>query len=49
MAEKEELSLRPTRASCRLIDLKPMQQIRAYNVVDCKAMLEVVRYLRERY
>ena len=33
----------------RLIDLDLMQQIRDYNEVDCKAMMEIVRYLREHH
>ena len=30
----------------RLLDLELMQEIRDYNEVDCKAMMEIVRYLR---
>ena len=33
----------------RLMDLAQMQEIRDYNEVDCKAMMEVVRYLREHH
>ncbi len=32
-----------------LIDLELMQEIRDYNEVDCKVMMEVVQYLRERH
>ena len=34
------------RAGKRLVDLKLMEQIVACNEVDCKVMMEVVRYLR---
>lgn len=34
------------RLSCRLIDIELMQDISSYNEVDCKAMMEIVRYLR---
>ena len=34
------------RRGCTLLDLELMQQIRAYNEVDCEAMMEIVRYLR---
>ena len=37
------------RRRCRLIDVELMQDIRAYNEVDCKAMMEIVRYLREEH
>ena len=30
----------------RLLNLELMQEIRDYNEVDCKAMMEIVRYLR---
>ena len=33
----------------RLIDLDLMHEIRDYNEVDCKAMMEIVRYLREHH
>ncbi len=33
----------------RLIDLDLMQQIRDYNEVDCKVMMEIVYYLREHH
>ena len=29
-----------------MLDLELMQQIRGYNEIDCKAMMEIVRYLR---
>ena len=32
-----------------MLDLELMQQIRDYNEVDCKAMLELVRYLRRNH
>ena len=32
-----------------MLDLELMQQIRDYNAVDCKAMLELVRYLRRNH
>jgi hypothetical protein len=32
-----------------LIDLELMQEIRDYNEVDCKVIMEVVQYLRERH
>ena len=38
-----------TRLGCSLLGLELMQQIRAYNEVDFKAMMEIVRYLRERH
>jgi len=34
---------------CRMMDLDLMQQIGAYNEVDCRAMMEIVRYLRLRH
>ncbi len=33
----------------KLLDLDLMQEIRAYNEVDCKAMMEIVYYLREHH
>ncbi len=33
----------------RLIDVELMQEIRAYNEVDCKAMMAIVRYLHEEH
>ena len=33
----------------RLLDIDLMKEIRAYNEVDCKAMMEIVRYLRENH
>lgn len=33
----------------KLMDLDLMQEIRDYNEVDCKAMMEVVRHLRENH
>ena len=33
----------------RLMDLDLMKEIRDYNEVDCKAMMEIVRYLRENH
>ena len=33
----------------RLMDLDLMKEIRDYNQVDCKAMMEIVRYLRENH
>ncbi len=33
----------------RLMDLDLMGEIRDYNEVDCKAMMEIVRYLREHH
>ena len=33
----------------RLIDLDLMQEIRDYNEVDCRAMMEIVRYLRDHH
>ena len=33
----------------RLIDLELMQEIRDYNEIDCKAMFEIVRYLRDNH
>jgi len=37
------------RPGCRLIDLPLMQQIRDYNEVDCKVMMEIVRYLQKAH
>ena len=37
------------RDATRLIDLPLMQEIRDYNEVDCKAMMEIVRYLRQSH
>lgn len=37
------------RLSCRLIDVELMQDIRAYNEIDCRAMMEIVRHLREEH
>ena len=31
-----------------LLDFDLMREIRAYNEVDCRAMMEIVRYLRAR-
>ena len=31
---------------CRLMDTDLMKGIAAYNEVDCKVMMEIVRYLR---
>ena len=31
---------------CRLVDIDLMQEIMAYNEVDCKVMMEIVHYLR---
>ena len=33
----------------KLTDLELMQEIAAYNEVDCKVMMECVRYLREHH
>ena len=33
----------------RLMDLDLMKEIRDYNQVDCEAMMEIVRYLRENH
>ena len=33
----------------RLVDLDLMKEIRDYNEVDCKAMMEIVRYLRDNH
>ena len=33
----------------RLLDLDLMKEIRDYNEVDCKAMMEIVRHLREHH
>ena len=33
----------------RLMDVDLMKEIRDYNEVDCKAMMEIVRYLRESH
>ena len=35
--------------AARLMDLDLMKEIRDYNEVDCKAMMEIVRYLRENH
>ena len=43
-----QAEVRAGRAS-RLIDLDLMQEIREYNEVDCKAMMEIVRYLRANH
>ena len=37
------------RTSRRLTDLDLMREIRSYNEVDCKAMMEFVRYLRRHH
>ena len=37
------------RQGCTLMDLELTQQIRAYNEVDCEAMMEIVRYLRQSH
>ncbi len=37
------------RAGTRLIDVDLMKGIRSYNEVDCKAMMELVRYLRRHH
>ena len=34
---------------CSLLDLELMQQIQAYNEVDCKAMMDIIRYLRREH
>ena len=33
----------------RLIDVELMQEIRRYNEVDCKVMMEIVKYLRRHH
>ena len=35
--------------AARLMDVELMREIRDYNEVDCKAMMEIVRYLREHH
>lgn len=35
------------RLNCRLNDIEMMKQIERYNEVDCKVMMEIVRYLRK--
>ncbi len=37
------------RRGCTLLDLELMQQIRAYNEVDCEAMTQIVEFLRSRH
>jgi hypothetical protein len=37
------------RTGSRLIDTDLMQDIRAYNEVDCRSMMEIVRYLRQSH
>jgi hypothetical protein len=37
------------RQGCSLLDLELMQQIQAYNEVDCKAMMDIIRYLRREH
>ena len=37
------------RRGCSLMALDLMQQISAYNEVDCRAMMEIVRYLRQHH
>lgn len=37
------------RVDCHLVDLDLMQQIRDYNEVDCRAMMEIISYLRARH
>ena len=32
-----------------MLEVELMQKIRDYNEVDCKAMMEIVRYLREHH
>ena len=32
-----------------MLDLELMQQIREYNEVDCRAMMEIVRHLRAEH
>lgn len=36
-------------AATKLLDLPLMQEIREYNEVDCRAMMEIVRYLRQNH
>jgi hypothetical protein len=37
------------RAGTRLIDTELMREVAKYNEVDCKVMMEIVRYLREQH
>ena len=37
------------RQGCRLEELDLMQQIRTYNEVDCRAMMEIIRHLRSEH
>ena len=38
-----------TKLGCTLIETDLMQGIAAYNEVDCKVMMEIVRYLRDHH